>query len=540
MAKAKIEIKTNKLNIYLIKDKYKDEDSITNIAEDKEIKRVEINDVGYFYFKRSTPTQPDWLTSFFKNDAAIDTKNFIGSGAKAVLIVKVKHKAKDRFFAIPFGSGRFLLKDSCFEERFGLVTSLNVLESNGLKGIDKRTYSTNPKLSREQISKAGEAIDFQIDFERDLVHSITGRSADINFGNIVTGKEALSVSAKIDKTNIKTFLNKALTIYEKKDYQKNFQWIDQIQEVKDQKILDKLNIELIKKLKKADELVWLAVPEIMDWTAFTGFKYTTRKKDKLYDELIVSELLSESNLDTDFTLEDLQSSFITSWVSDSDNYLHKWNIFSCINAEIELGKKNYFLSHSKWYEINSDFVQSVNNEFKKIEQIDLKLPQYDHATEGEYNSFASKKIKAQCLDAKNIPYGGGHSKIEFCDMLTKDKKLIHVKKYGGSAVLSHLFAQGFVSAELLLTDDVFRKKVIDEYLEAPFKNLVSLGKPKASDYTVVYAIITKQKNKPLSVPFFSRVVLKNYRRILEAYGYNIVLTKIENIKVTDKDDEDED
>jgi len=62
-----------------------------------------------------------------------------------------------------------LLKDFCFEERFGLITSLNILESKSIRGIDKRTLTTNPKSSREQIAKASEAIDFQIDFERDLV-----------------------------------------------------------------------------------------------------------------------------------------------------------------------------------------------------------------------------------------------------------------------------------------------------------------------------------------------------------------------------------
>ena len=43
--------------------------------------------------------------------------------------------------------------------------------------------------------------------------------------------------------------------------------------------------------------------------------------------------------------------------------------------------------------------------------------------------------------------------------MTNNKQFIHVKhRKGGSAGLSHLFAQGSVSAEILLGDKEFRKK----------------------------------------------------------------------------------
>jgi uncharacterized protein (TIGR04141 family) len=75
-------------------------------------------------------------------------------------------------------------------------------------------------------------------------------------------------------------------------------------------------------------------------------------------------------------------------------------------------------------------------------------------------------------------------------------------------------------------------------LTTGFKSVVPTKKPKASDYKIIYAIITKQKKK-LSIPFFSKVVLKNNRKILEAYGFEIYLSKIENVKVTDKDEEED-
>ncbi len=58
------------------------------------------------------------------------------------------------------------------------------------------------------------------------------------------------------------------------------------------------------------------------------------------------------------------------------------------------------------------------------------------------------------MDKKNIPYGGGYSRIEFCDLFSKSKQMIHVKRYGGSSVLSHLFNQGLVSGECTPQDTV--------------------------------------------------------------------------------------
>jgi uncharacterized protein (TIGR04141 family) len=59
------------------------------------------------------------------------------------------------------------------------------------------------------------------------------------------------------------------------------------------------------------------------------------------------------------------------------------------------------------------------------------------------------------------PSDGGPDKMEICDILTRDRGLIHVKQRGASSTLSHLFAQGLSSAERLLTDGEFRRQAHD-------------------------------------------------------------------------------
>src|SRR5439155_10506573 len=113
------------------------------------------------------------------------------------------------------------------------------------------------------------------------------------------------------------------------------------------------------------------------------------------------------------------------------------------------------------------------------------------------------------MDRENISHGGGYSKIEFCDLFSDKRQIVHVKHYGGSSVLSHLFYQGIVSGELFLADADFRTKVNDKLLKShkladPFKQ------PAAKDYEVVFAIISMSPKK-LDLPFFSKVSLRNAR-----------------------------
>ena len=129
-----------------------------------------------------------------------------------------------------------------------------------------------------------------------------------------------------------------------------------------------------------------------------------------------------------------------------------------------------------------------------------------------------------CLDNDPIVHGGGHSKIEFCDLLSRDRKIIHVKRYGNSSVLSHLFAQGVVSGELFISDPEFRAKLNDK-LPADLRLPDPQSRPVADQYEVVYGIVSKSQ-RPLELPFFSKVSLRNARRRLTGYGFNVTLKKI--------------
>jgi hypothetical protein len=67
----------------------------------------------------------------------------------------------------------FLDQDK-IEERFGLLATLNSLEADALRSIDKRTFDAVDQNSRVQVGLTSAAADFGIDIERDLIKGIVG------------------------------------------------------------------------------------------------------------------------------------------------------------------------------------------------------------------------------------------------------------------------------------------------------------------------------------------------------------------------------
>ncbi|QEM06308.1 hypothetical protein DIU31_023330 [Mucilaginibacter rubeus] len=531
---APIKPTANKIKLYLIKPAYKDFMKILKDPAAAALRSTVLPGIGTLYYKQSFPQTPEWLKDFFENHPALHLGDFKVSSTSAVLLVEQKIKTDSRIFALTFGGGRHLLHEFATEGRFGLITTLNIVEPAGLRSMIKTTLSANPKISAEQVSRASDTKDFQINIEQDIVESITGSNTHPDFGKIISGKDALSVTGKITAKTLSPFLKKIFLLYSKKDYRTNFKWIDQIQEIKDSKLIDQLNSILLDGINKVIDIpLWMAVPEIIDWSDFNGFKYSNRKTDDLHEDLDLEVYISAKG-GKPISYDDLKHDIVSCWRESKDNSVLQWSVFKCLNSELTHGIDLYFLDKGKWYKLERSFVKEVKKVVAEIKIYPKVLPDFKHKDEGDYNLALATSLKALLLDARNVPYGGGASKIEVCDILTPQQEFFHIKKYGGSSTLSHLFAQGFVSGELFASDSIFREKV-KKHLSVgpPYNAFFSKDRPAIHQYKVIYGVITASK-KGISIPFFSQVTLKNYKRILEGYGYTLYLAEIKNINPPSK------
>jgi len=521
---------TNKLSIYLIKSEYINaEDIFKNFNK---LQKEAITDIGIFYHGVSHVSAPSWVKKFFdehfensfKDENDKDKLKIFTASSKAAFIAS----SENRIFVITFGYGHTMLNPGVWEERFGLKVALNVIDSDNLRSIDKKNMSVTPKLSKEQITKDGTFADFGIDIEQDLIQGITGKSKNEAFGQTVTGKDALSVSVKINITNIKSFLKTCYQMYQGQNYKKDFGWIDQVSEIKTPKLIQELDDELIAKIKNNNfDKTWMAIPEIVSWEDVSEFK---NKNNSFGDDIDLESFLSflSDEDKNNLSLKILNNNLIDCISASSDDVMRSWKVYNCLYCEISKGSETFILSNGKWYQVEKSFAEQIFKDFddfkKKISGISLpKCKQGEH--ENIYNERIAKELGICNMDRKTINHGGANQKIEFCDLLTTDKKLIHVKHYGASSVLSHLFSQGLVSGELFLSDIEFRKKLNDK-LPIGHKFTDTTVKPNSADYEIIFAIISKSKND-LDIPFFSKVNIRNAKSKLGLFGYKVSILKIE-------------
>lgn len=242
-------IKTNVLSIYLIKKDYSNHKKILKDPKGYESK---VLNIGTFYYTNSVSDKgPSWRKTFFGDSLGkIDLKV---NSIKGVLLISINTEQDEgkRIFAVTFGHGRTMIKQEAYEEGFGLKIVLNSIGENNIRQIEKSSLSAPPKNVIEHLTKVGPVKDFRIDFDQDLIRSVTGKSEEDGFGNMIAGKDSLRISEKVDIKTISEFLEKCYEIYQRDTYKTNFNWIDQqFSEIKNSIKIDELDKNFITKLNQ--------------------------------------------------------------------------------------------------------------------------------------------------------------------------------------------------------------------------------------------------------------------------------------------------
>jgi len=349
-------------------------------------------------------------------------------------------------------------------------------------------------------------------------------------GKRLSGRDSsLSAVVPADLRALPALLDRYLRQSRATTYRKSFPGIDSIREVRDSTLLSRLEDRLLDNLKRRDlSRLWLVVPDLLDWTDIEGFTYSRAEKSEVHPDIHAGSFLNTVRSDDSLSIPYLRRRQVFSISASASTVRGEWSLFKCIYAEIDDTAGTFLLDNGKWYRIDTDLVTQVNREVKGIPSTTLPLPEYQQGeTEEQYNKrFAvSKPENYVLMDRKNITYGGGRNRIEFCDVYTKTRVMVHVKRYGGSSVLSHLFSQGVQGATLLLWDASFRK-ALNAKLPASHKLTNPDQRPRASNFEVAYAVAS-QSTDVLELPFFSRVTLRNALRQLSNVGFKVTCSKIQ-------------
>jgi uncharacterized protein (TIGR04141 family) len=515
------------LTVFLLKSGIDEPESALRNAETLKVQSITAggSDLGVLYVEASKPRPPKWLR-FFQGQAKAGELGLKTASSKAVFLVPID----DRTFDLAFGFGRHLLKPEAIQDGFGLRTTLNVIRPDGIRGLDRQSFDTLTRHTREQASRDGQLGQFQIDPEQDLLRALVGVPSDTDLGTRLSGADALSLVVPVQLGDLREFLRKVLDHHDSDAYQDNFSWVDHLKDVKDPNLRGQLESTLISRLKAGDlERTWLAPPDVLEWEKIDGFRYSKSKKKPKYDDLHLAELLGSVTDAEKLSIKFLKDHRVHCISALTDESILDWQVFQCLYAEIDVGTSTFLLSGGKWYCVTQDFVETVNEQLAGIQDAEVDLPLF-LKTDKEASYLvrvAQQNPMTMCLmDQKNIYYGGGYSQVEFCDLFTSANQLIHVKRWYQSAGLSHLFMQARVSALLFHTAADFREKV-NEKLAASHKLANPSEKPNPSDFEIVLAIVSRSED-PIrtALPFFSRIAAVNTARELRGYGYRVSLRKI--------------
>ena len=452
-------------------------------------------------------------------------RNILQSASSGAIIAL---KVKDRVMALSFASGRYNLDQNKMEDRFGLKTCLNMQTSDKFRNLKIQSLEVNGVQKLESRSSWSEMNDFSIYIENEMIKSVTGQVDDEWFGKNVSGFDSLSIKIDFENCDINAVCEKLLDAYYSDDYKRQYDFIDKIFPVNKKSVLKKLDEELFQKIRNHDENVWMCIPDFLDWENVEYIKYLDDEEE---DDVRIEKFYEVIDGNENKTIDFLKKSYIKCYSSEG-KCLYKQNAYYCSTAEVHLENVSYILNNAKWYSISTDFEKELdlldedirnNSEIYSL----VGLPACTCDKEEDYNNECALSPDFDLWDQQLV------NRIEVCDLWSKRKEFIHVKKYSSSAVLSHLFLQGLVSATRLCQSKNFRQKVeqkgMKENLFTSGKMFASVDTFHAKDYSVKFAIISKDVQK-FRLPRFSLISYRQTKRNIEDMGYSVGIIKIQKEK----------
>jgi uncharacterized protein (TIGR04141 family) len=521
-------VRTWPVNVFLIHQDLKEDERILGDTSKLAYVSLKLPDgdsdnlVGArLYYATRKSDKPKWASFFGDLLSEVKLPEIIS--APAILLVPVD----ERLMAVAFSYGSALMEPGTFDPMFGLRTALNSIKPGKVRSYDKRTFDALFRQTREQAAQVTKLENFGIDAERDLVRTVSGKPENKSLGTSMAGGGSLHVSVQVTPEKLVNYLRRLYSRSKLKTYNDEYPWLGRIEEVLDREIRETLNSYLDDRLRAGAEGIWLAVPEIIETVELAGFRFILEAKSKrVYSELNFENLCRACGISIDsFGLEFFRDHRVE-LVDGNDYALKKWKLYDCLNAELPLGHENYVLSAGVWYRVDSDLIGEIDREVESLETADLPLPEYDVTDKNEYayNCRVAALLPERfcCLDDEKIMFGGGRSRFELCDLLESSGILVHVKRYGGSSVLSHLFAQGLLSADLLMKRPGFRENADLLVERRGFSLAKGMSFRSKATREVIYVIIGGPANTGRrQLPLFSRVNLRSAVRNIRAFDWNV-------------------
>ena len=454
-------------------------------GEDFKIRNIQFDDceIRFYYFQTKTPkSTPPWLefvnTRISSNNERI-TFSTLSQRPNGLLLILIK----GRIFAATFGmSGKTLLDTTQIISDFGIKTAMNMCGNKELRQTKTRTHTLTTQQIDRQLSKPSDSFEFGLG-ETEFLKYI---SAHLESNKCVTlqGKDSITIKVigdeKLSWGSLISYCQTFLDEYQKDRYKTLFPNYPNLQNVDDERMRE-LDKNLVERLRRKDlSCFHLAIPEFIPDDEYS-FSYTNYhgRPNRIVSYIDISDLKDSDVIDlSNIEIRKLKSKKVYAYSHTENKILdyHKWSLYSCIVAEIEIDGEYFILSEGEWRKVDEGFYKSVNDfiEFElevrdipaKYKDIDISDMEKNQNREEKFNqSYVKRNRNALLFDKAKLRIGQSSKDSEFCDILERGSNgcigIIHVKRYGGSSSINHLFTQARFYCEFFLSDETFLKGIRD-------------------------------------------------------------------------------
>jgi uncharacterized protein (TIGR04141 family) len=482
---------------------------------------------GVFVPLPSTPAEPGWLTIVQRLLVAPGSLTLQSQSPAGLMFVR--HAGKH--FVLTFGHAWQRLEGEWLERDFGRRVALNSIARNKIVAIRAEQVFAKWHLASERAPRASSVDEFGVEFDRDLVSAVEGIPGDDLLGKSIRG--ATSLRAQLPLSGLAAALDRAADLFDSDAYKQTWPELDNMGPVKDSVLIAQLEMQLNAEFASgtAQRRLNLFTPD-------------QRREENAVPDSYVFGRLSKTPAMSPYLLVDgwlnyLQKAELTPSVDvakqtrvhlmdEAKEEVRSHPIFECFGYELMLNGKQYILSSGVWYEVVDLFLRRINQDIGRIAAPAINLPAWNQTeSEGEYNKGCAVLPGFLHFDAKNILFGGGQSKFEFCDVFhPRSKTLIFAKIASKSAGMSHLVEQVRRTAELLFsTDPAYRKelaKVFRKYHPTADRTWLD-SRPRNGEWKLCLVSLGKPARK---LPFFAKCALVRLDRDLRERGHEVSFTDV--------------
>jgi uncharacterized protein (TIGR04141 family) len=508
-------------------------------------------ETGRLFVGQSPSNPPPWAS--FVREAAGTTADvhLRNKSCGAILFLTAERSGNpNRIFAFTFGTGHLALDPDAIERGFGLKVTLNNVERSKLRTLDVASLDATVIQRRTQASRDVDIDEFGMNKHQDLLRLAAGTPDDQSLARTLSGRDSLTLNRRYSASQLQALCDRLLALYEGKEYQKHYKFIDNVRPVKDRLLLSELDglafaeVQALVSGQTSD--LHLSLPEILDparslEVSYLGAALKPGRKS-LYPDVDIDDYVGELRLGkfADLTLDAWRTSHEIRFVEAGESDREKQHrVHNCVVWEVVHNGVTYVAFGGEWFAIDKLFYKEIEQDFGRLLSATPLIQSTTAKNEQELLLELDARPDILLMDkTKTNPTGAPRASIEFCDFLGADRKLIHLKDGHASTSISHLWSQGVVGSESFLRDEGFRRHLL-KHVRARQKDAKKLGfdrllptpakRPTTRDFTVAFGIMRTpmKRSGKLDIPFFSKVSLRAAAQRLEDLGFKVEVQLIE-------------